>query len=57
VVARTSTYAFLNAAFPYILEIANKGVDRAIAENSAIEYGIAVQRGDLKHIVRISAAN
>lgn len=40
IVARTSTYAFLNAAFPYILEIANKGVIKAIQENPAIKRGV-----------------
>jgi alanine dehydrogenase len=55
VVARTSTYAFLNAAFPYILEAATKGIDRAIAEDPAIERGTAIYRGELRHIVRISA--
>ena len=37
VVARTSTYAFLNAALPFILELVTKGIDQAIAENPAIE--------------------
>jgi alanine dehydrogenase len=53
VVARTSTYAFLNAAFPFIWELANKGVQNAIDENSAIEVGIPVHRGELRHITRI----
>jgi alanine dehydrogenase len=53
VVARTSTYAFLNAAFPYIWELANKGVQNAIDENPAIEVGIPVHRGELRHITRI----
>ncbi len=55
VVARTSTYAFLNAAFPYILQVANKGVDIAIAEDPAIERGTAIYRGELRHLVRLSA--
>lgn len=40
IVARTSTYAFLNAAFPYIFEIANKGVTEAIRENPALKRGV-----------------
>lgn len=40
IVARTSTYAFLNAAFPYIMELANKGVVKAIDENPAIKRGV-----------------
>jgi alanine dehydrogenase len=55
VVARTSTYAFLNAAFPFIFEVANKGVDKAIAENPALECGTAIHCGELKNIGLINA--
>lgn len=48
VVARTSTYALVNAAFPFILEVANKGIDAAIAENQALEHGIGTYKGDLR---------
>jgi alanine dehydrogenase len=54
VVARTSTYAFLNAAMPFILEIVEKGVDRAIAENPAIEHGIGTYQGKVRHISSLS---
>lgn len=50
VVARTSTYAFVNAAFPYILEIASKGVDTAIKENADIERGVALFHGEGRHL-------
>ena len=30
-VGRTSTYALTNVTLPYVLQLANKGVDRAIA--------------------------
>jgi alanine dehydrogenase len=53
VVARTSTYAYLNAAFPYIWELANKGVEDAINENPAIEVGTPIYKGGLRHITRI----
>ncbi len=45
VVARTSTYAFTNAAFPFILEIADKGIGQAMVDNSAIEYGVFTYHG------------
>lgn len=54
VVARTSTFAFINAAFPFILEIANKGIYTAIKENSAIETGTVILDGEARHLVRIS---
>lgn len=45
VVARTSTHAYINAALPFILEIANKGVEAAISENLAIERGVNTHQG------------
>ncbi len=40
VIGRTATHAFLNAAWPYILEIADKGVDAAVEQNPALECGV-----------------
>ena len=54
VVARTSTYAFLNAAMPFILELVNKGVDQAIAENPAIAHGVGTYQGKIRHISSLS---
>lgn len=54
VVARTSTYALTNAAFPYILEIANKGLERAREENSAISNGTVIYHGELRSITRFN---
>lgn len=53
IVARTSTHAFLNAAYPFIQELANKGTESAINDNPAIEKGVAVFKGELKHISRL----
>jgi alanine dehydrogenase len=52
-VARTSTYAFLNAAFPFILEIANKGTSQAIVDNLAIQRGVAIHQGEIRNLSRI----
>jgi len=54
VVARTSTYGFVNAAIPFVMEIAEKGIEAAIQDNSAIERGITVHQGELAHITRIN---
>jgi alanine dehydrogenase len=54
VVARTSTQTFVNAAFQYILELANKGVEIAIAENPAIEKAINTHQGKMVHLSRYS---
>jgi alanine dehydrogenase len=48
IVARTSTYAFINAAFPYILEVANQGVDAAMGSNPAIQLGIGTYQGEAR---------
>jgi alanine dehydrogenase len=53
VVARTATYAFLNAAFPYILEIANLGVEEAIRKDSALERAVIIKDGKLIHPHRL----
>jgi alanine dehydrogenase len=54
VVARTSTFAFINAAFPYIMEIANKGIYAVVQENPAVELGTMILDGKTRHLARIS---
>jgi len=54
VVARTSTYAFVNAAFPYILAIANKGVEKAVADDPALEHSLNTHKGQLVHLNQYS---
>jgi len=56
VIARTATYAYVNAAFPYIQELANKGVERAIQEDSALGVAVATHRGQTVHLSRLTAA-
>jgi alanine dehydrogenase len=51
VVARTSTHAYQNAAWPYILQIATEGIDAALHNNPSLQHGLATHRGQL-HIVR-----
>ena len=54
IVARTSTHAFLNAAFPFIQEIANKGVEAAVAENAAISQGVDIYFGEMRNLSRLA---
>jgi alanine dehydrogenase len=49
VVPRTSTMALTNATLPYVLEIANKGYERAVEENPEIARGINLIRGEVVH--------
>ena len=38
-VGRTSTYALTNVTLPYVLQLARKGFDKAVAENPALRPG------------------
>jgi alanine dehydrogenase len=42
-VGRTSTYALTNVTLPYVLQLARKGLDRAIAENPGLRQGVNVR--------------
>ncbi len=44
-VGRTSTYALTNVTLPYVLQLARKGYDKAIAENAALRQGVNVHAG------------
>jgi alanine dehydrogenase len=50
IVARTATHGFVNVATPYILQIANLGVEKAIAENPALEAAINTYQGEIRHL-------
>ena len=54
VVARTATHAFVNAAMPYLTEIANKGVADAILDNEAIGKAVNTYNGGLVHLSLLS---
>lgn len=44
-VGRTSTYALTNVTLPYALQLANKGVARAAADNPGLAAGVNIQAG------------
>ncbi len=44
-VGRTSTYALTNVTLPYVLQLANKGADRAARDNPALAEGVNIRRG------------
>ncbi len=61
-VARTSTLALTNATFPYVLEIAAKGYERAAKDNPAIAAGLNLALGkvfyrDLAELYRAPLAH
>lgn len=49
VLARTTTHAFNNAAWPYIREIAQKGLARALETNPALRLGLNTHDGEIVH--------
>lgn len=48
-VPRTSTIALTNVTVPYALQIANKGVYKAILENAALKLGVNVANGEITY--------
>jgi alanine dehydrogenase len=48
-VPHTSTFALTNATLPYLLELANKGLEKASDESAAIREGINTYHGNLIH--------
>ena len=48
-VPRTSTIALTNVTVPYALQIANKGVLKAISENAALKLGVNTANGEITY--------
>jgi alanine dehydrogenase len=53
-VARTATHAFVNSAMPFIREVANLGVEKAM-QDPALEFAVETHQGELRHIDRWAA--
>ncbi|GAB4429050.1 MAG: alanine dehydrogenase [Anaerolineales bacterium] len=54
-VARTATHAFVNAAMPYIMELAEKGLDKALEDNPALKLAVNTHDGKMVHLSRLKA--
>src|SRR5579871_3467040 len=48
-VPHTSTFALTNASFPYLLELANKGLERACADHPGLRDGVNTYKGHVTH--------
>jgi alanine dehydrogenase len=48
-VPHTSTFALTNATFPYLLELANKGLERACHKHPALREGVNTYKGHVTH--------
>jgi len=47
IVPRTSTIALSNATIPFIVNLANKGLEKAVKENHALKRGLSIQNGKI----------
>jgi alanine dehydrogenase len=45
----TSTYALTNATLPYVIELAERGVESALEEDRGLRLGLNVQDGEIVH--------
>jgi alanine dehydrogenase len=45
----TSTYALTNATLPYLIELAEKGIEGALESNEGLRAGLNVQDGEITH--------
>lgn len=48
-VPHTSTYALTNATFPYLMQLCNKGLERACEESNAIREGVNTYLGHITY--------
>ncbi len=46
-VPHTSTYGLTNATLPYVVALADNGLEAAIADDPALAKGVNVYRGEL----------
>jgi alanine dehydrogenase len=46
-VGRTSTYALCNVTLPYVLQLAKKGLKRAVSENAGLAEGVNIREGQV----------
>jgi alanine dehydrogenase len=44
-VGRTSTYALTNVTLPYVLQLARKGVEKALADSPPLQAGLNISKG------------
>lgn len=48
-VAQTATLALTNTTLPYVIELANKGVQQAMLDNSNLKNGLNIYQGKVTH--------
>jgi alanine dehydrogenase len=48
-VPRTSAFALNNATLPFVMELADKGFERAMRENPHFAAGLNLHDGEIRH--------
>jgi alanine dehydrogenase len=56
IAARTATNTISNVIFPYILEIADKGLESALEKNPEIGAALATHKGEIHNLKRLTDA-
>jgi alanine dehydrogenase len=56
-VPHTSTFGLTNATFPYVLQLASKGVEKACAESPAICEGVNTYDGHITYAAVAESLN
>jgi alanine dehydrogenase len=56
-VPRTSTQALENSTLPFTIEIANKGLEKALAENHHLKNGLNIHQGKITHAAVAQSLN
>jgi alanine dehydrogenase len=46
-VGRTSTYALTNVTLPYVMQLANKGYEKAVCDNPGLAQGVNIRAGQV----------
>lgn len=54
ITARTAVHAFFNVAMPYILELTEKGIDVALANNPHLALAVNTYAGQVRHLHRLT---
>lgn len=56
-VPMTSTYALTNVTLKYAMDLANKGLERALKESESLRFGLNVYQGQVTHTAVAEALN
>jgi alanine dehydrogenase len=48
-VPRTSTYALSNATLPYVVKLADKGIEAAVRSDPALAFGVNTCKGRITY--------